>query len=291
MLADRHDMTSEEWSLLQQALPGGWRDRRRRDDRRVMNEIFFVLRTGIPWRDLPERYGPYTTCYNRWGKSREWLEILRRLQNLLDGNDDGDGANALLMPMIDSPAVRGHRLAAGSPGRGEPAQLGQSQGGMGSRIRALVDGHGQPTALFLPPGKAAGRTAAETLAGRHRSRHDGHRGQGLRHDRHSRPSRRSRCDGRHSLQEQQHGGADARQRGECDAQSGWAVLREKQGVSASRHPIWQASPRLPARRDSRSDPSPDARSRESDGLSSRPGGLPWNRTLHAGTDHCVGARF
>jgi hypothetical protein len=39
--------------------------RPRLDDRRVLNAIFFVLRTGTPWRDLPERYGPHTTAYNR----------------------------------------------------------------------------------------------------------------------------------------------------------------------------------------------------------------------------------
>ena len=36
------------------------------DDRKIMNAIFYVLRTGMPWRDLPERYGPYTTVYNRF---------------------------------------------------------------------------------------------------------------------------------------------------------------------------------------------------------------------------------
>ena len=41
---------------------------RRVDDRRVLNGIFYVVRTGCPWRDLPERYGPYTTCYNRYNR-------------------------------------------------------------------------------------------------------------------------------------------------------------------------------------------------------------------------------
>ena len=41
----------------------------RADDRKIMNAIFYVLRTGMPWRDLPERYGPYTTAYT---KSRRW---------------------------------------------------------------------------------------------------------------------------------------------------------------------------------------------------------------------------
>jgi transposase len=38
------------------------------DDRKIMNAIFYVLRTGMPWRDLPERYGPYTTAYNRFNR-------------------------------------------------------------------------------------------------------------------------------------------------------------------------------------------------------------------------------
>jgi transposase len=48
------------------------------DDRKIMNAIFCVLRTGMPWRDLPERYGPYTTAYNRfnrWSRCRIWKQI------------------------------------------------------------------------------------------------------------------------------------------------------------------------------------------------------------------------
>ena len=39
------------------------------DDRKVLNGIFWRLRTGAPWADIPERYGPYTTCYNRYAHS------------------------------------------------------------------------------------------------------------------------------------------------------------------------------------------------------------------------------
>ena len=52
-----------------------------RVDRRVLNGIFYVLRTGSPWRDLPERYGLYTTVYNRfngWAKKGVWLTIFGR---------------------------------------------------------------------------------------------------------------------------------------------------------------------------------------------------------------------
>jgi hypothetical protein len=56
-------------------LPNKPRGVPRVDDRRVLNGIFWVLRSGSPWRDLPERYGPRTTCYNRfvrWRKAGIW---------------------------------------------------------------------------------------------------------------------------------------------------------------------------------------------------------------------------
>jgi transposase len=53
----RYDLTDFEWSVSEPVLPKG--RPKRKDDRRVMNGVFWVLRTGAPWRDPPERYGPY----------------------------------------------------------------------------------------------------------------------------------------------------------------------------------------------------------------------------------------
>ena len=58
----RYDLTDFEWSIIQPLLPNKPRGVPRVDDRRVLNGIFWVLRTGAPWRDLPQYYGPYTTC-------------------------------------------------------------------------------------------------------------------------------------------------------------------------------------------------------------------------------------
>ncbi|MCY4139058.1 MAG: transposase [Rhodobacteraceae bacterium] len=58
MSGDRHDMSEAEWAILHSVLPHKHQGPERVHDRRVMNGIFFVLRTGTPWRDLPERYGP-----------------------------------------------------------------------------------------------------------------------------------------------------------------------------------------------------------------------------------------
>jgi len=52
------------------------------NDRRVLNGIFWVLRSGAPWRDLPEAFGPYTTCYNcfvRWPRAGVWSRIIDAL--------------------------------------------------------------------------------------------------------------------------------------------------------------------------------------------------------------------
>ena len=58
----RYDLTDFEWSIIQPLLPNKPRGVPRVDDRRVLNGIFWVLRRGAPWRDLPQYYGPYTTC-------------------------------------------------------------------------------------------------------------------------------------------------------------------------------------------------------------------------------------
>ena len=56
----RYDLNDFEWSVIQPLLPNKPRGVKRVDDRRVLNGIFWVLRSGAPWRDLPERYGPRT---------------------------------------------------------------------------------------------------------------------------------------------------------------------------------------------------------------------------------------
>ena len=78
----------------------------RQDDRRILNGIFFILRTGSPWRDLPERYGPYTTAYkrfNRWAKKGVWLRIFETLAQQSPGSPR----------LIDTSIVRAHQHAGG----------------------------------------------------------------------------------------------------------------------------------------------------------------------------------
>ena len=108
----RYDLSEAEWRLIEPLLPNKPRGVARVDDRRVINGIFYVLRTGSPWRDLPERYGPYTTVYNRfnrWAKAGVWLKVFETLA----------AKSPQSMQLIDSSIIRAHQHAAGEKrGRG-----------------------------------------------------------------------------------------------------------------------------------------------------------------------------
>ena len=103
----RFDLSDEEWAVIAPLLPKNVRGPRRQDDRRVLNGIFYILRTGAPWRDLPERYGPRTTVYNRyvrWGERGVWKGIFDALAEEVE--------DSLLF--IDASIVKAHRAASGS---------------------------------------------------------------------------------------------------------------------------------------------------------------------------------
>jgi len=104
----RFDLTDEEWVLLEPLLPTA-RKSARVDDRRILNAIFYVLRTGMPWRDLAERYGPYTTAYNRfnrWSRRGIWKRVFDALA--AKSRDS--------LHLIDSTIVKAHRSASGAKG-------------------------------------------------------------------------------------------------------------------------------------------------------------------------------
>jgi transposase len=73
----RYELSDYEWSVIKPMLQKKPRGIPRVDDRRILNGIFWVLRSGAPGRDLPESYGPPTTCYNRFGHSRLLNVLLR----------------------------------------------------------------------------------------------------------------------------------------------------------------------------------------------------------------------
>lgn len=111
----RYELTDFEWRTIQPLLPNKPRGVPRVDDRRVLNGIFYHLRSGSPWVDLPERYGPYTTVYNRfnrWRKKGVW-------DKLMDAIIAAHEARGEKVQMIDSTSVRVHQQAAAQKNRVE----------------------------------------------------------------------------------------------------------------------------------------------------------------------------
>jgi transposase len=101
----RYELTDHEWSAIKPMLPNKPRGVPRVNDRRVLNGIFWVLRSGAPWRDLPDDFGPYTTCYNRfvrWRRAGVWGRIMDALATAHDAS----------VQMIDTSIVRVHQHGA-----------------------------------------------------------------------------------------------------------------------------------------------------------------------------------
>jgi transposase len=114
----RHELTDEQWDVLKELLPpASSRGRPRSDLREMLNAIFWLLRTGAPWRDLPERYGPWQTVYewfSQWRRDGTWDKMLAALQVRLDseGRIDWD------LWCVDGTTVRASRASAGAGKKG-----------------------------------------------------------------------------------------------------------------------------------------------------------------------------
>jgi transposase len=142
----RYELSDYEWTAIKPMLPNKPRGVRRVNDRRVLSGIFWVLRSGAPWRDLPETYGPRTTRYNRfvrWRRAGVWDRIM---DALAAGHDAA-------VQMIDTSVVRVHQHGACISDNNHQA-MGRSRGGLTSKIHAVVDTNGLPVHLALTPGEA-----------------------------------------------------------------------------------------------------------------------------------------
>jgi transposase len=129
----RYELSDPQWARIETLLPHrshrGKAGRPFRDHRPVVNGILWILHTGAPWRDLPERYGPWGTVYyrfHRWRRDGTWVRIATALLDELDdkGKVDHD------LWCIDGSVVRASRAAAGAKKKGErPAAVGRPPGG------------------------------------------------------------------------------------------------------------------------------------------------------------------
>jgi transposase len=157
----RYELTDHEWAAIKPMLPNKPRGIPRVNDRRVLNGICWVLRSGAPWRDLPQSFGSYTTCYNRfvrWRRAGVWSRIMEALA----------GAHDAAVQMIDTSIVRVHQHAA-CVARNKKQSMGRSRGGLTSKIHAVVDTNGLPVRLGLTTGEAHDNRLAVKLLSRLKS--------------------------------------------------------------------------------------------------------------------------
>jgi transposase len=113
----RGELTDKAWARIEPLLPPtGRRGGRWRDHRQVLNAILWKLRTGAPWRDLPERYGPWKTAHERlrkWTADGTWEKVLAEVVT----KDDSVGEVEFVIS-VDSTSVRAHQHAAGARKKG-----------------------------------------------------------------------------------------------------------------------------------------------------------------------------
>ncbi len=111
----RHELSESDWARLEPQLPPRRAGRPRRGDRRIVNGILWKLATGAPWRDVPERYGPWQTVYTRfrrWTLAGVWDRLFAAVQRQADAAGQPDWT----VHFVDATVIRAHQHAAGAKG-------------------------------------------------------------------------------------------------------------------------------------------------------------------------------
>ena len=111
----RHELTDAQWERLRPLLPAHKPGRPRQDDRRVLGAILWKLATGAPWRDVPDRYGPWQTAYTRfrrWTQAGVWDRLFAAVQQQADAAGQIDWS----LHFVDGTVIRAHQHAAGAKG-------------------------------------------------------------------------------------------------------------------------------------------------------------------------------
>ncbi|MCU9840520.1 IS5 family transposase [Ruegeria sp. WL0004] len=148
----RNLMSDEEWAFFERFIlavraPNG---RKPINHRLVLDGVFWIARTGAPWRDLPDEFGKWSSVYRqfrRWTLTGHWEKILETLTESRIVPD--------ALQMVDSTVVRAHHQAAGGK-RGTPRQgFGRSKGGFTTKIHLRVNAAGLPMRTDITPGQTS----------------------------------------------------------------------------------------------------------------------------------------
>jgi transposase len=169
----RYELFDAQWRRIAPLFPNerhhGGRGHPFNPHRPIVQGILWLLHTGAPWRDLPQRYGPWQTAYRRfaaWRRDGTWNKILTRLLY----RRDRKGLIRHDLWCVDATIIRATRAAAGARrhnrqrlrlgGTAATQQeeapdhaLGRCRGGFSTKVHLVVDGNGQVLAVWLSPGQ------------------------------------------------------------------------------------------------------------------------------------------
>jgi len=159
-----------QWGRLQPLLPPEkpWTGRPNEDHRRILNGILWVHRTGAPWRDLPQHYGPVGTVssqFYRWRAAGVWDQVLLALQAEADARGEVDWD----LHFVDATVICAHQHAAGARrdgavGDGASVEaLRRSQGGFSTKLHLRAEGGGKPIVAVLTGSERHEQIALEAL--------------------------------------------------------------------------------------------------------------------------------
>jgi transposase len=150
-MVGRGELTESAWLSIEPLLPrSGRRGGQWQDHRRAINGVLWKLRTGAPWRDLPELYGPWQTCADRlyrWRREGLWDRLLRHVQTKSDALGE-----VVWEVSIDS-------SIAHPPDEG----VGRSRGGLTTKFHLACDGRGRPLSIVIMPGQRHDSTQLQAV--------------------------------------------------------------------------------------------------------------------------------
>ena len=127
-----------------------------KDNRLFINAVLWIAKTGAPWRDLPERFGPWGSVwkrFDRWARKGVWKQVFETLQGSGTGTDDHRQHGDPSPPTCRRGGKKG----------GTDQALGRSRGGFSTKLHMIVDALGNPVDFILTGGEVADVTQAEPL--------------------------------------------------------------------------------------------------------------------------------
>ena len=143
-MSKRYGLSGAQWERIEKILPGreGTVGVTAKDNRLFVEAVIYRYRSGIPWRDMPERFGDFRvihTRFIRWSRKGIWEKVFKELSKEADNE----------YAMIDSTIVRAHQHSSGAKhSNAKQEAIGRSVGGTSTKIHATVDALGNPTFFF-----------------------------------------------------------------------------------------------------------------------------------------------